>query len=76
LPLIFDTTTSGDIGVSASELTDNAPSTSLDEYSRNDQGGLNEIDPRIASDKTDVSSGAASAPPEDSTVGSANISGN
>lgn len=77
LPLILDTATNEAIDASASALTDNAPSTSLDEYSRNDQAGLKESEPKTVSDATDVSSGAVSAPPAaTSTGGSANIGGN
>ena len=75
LPLILDTATNEAIDASASALTDNAPSTSLDEYSRNDQAGLKESEPKTVSDATDVSTGAVS-PQAASTVGSANIGGN
>jgi hypothetical protein len=76
LPLILDTATNEAIDASASALTDNAPSTSLDEYSRNDQAGLKESEPKTASDTTDVSTGAVSPQAATSTVGSANIGGN
>ena len=75
LPLILDTTTSRAVDGSTSAIKGNAPSTSLDEYSRNDQVILEELNPKMARKITDASNSAVSSAPPESSAGELESSG-